>query len=300
MDNKPAREGRMMEAAKLNKHILRILGVVAGNAILAFGLSAFSIPNGFLVGGTTGIARSMDYFFHVDMSLTVGFINIIMFFLGLFALGRQFALTTIVSTLVFPVFLNQFLKIGALSHLTSDRLLSALFGGMLIGLGLGVVMRLGGSTGGMDIPPLILNRKFRIPVAIGMYFFDISVLFVQMLFSNTEEILYGILSVLLTTIVLNQVLVYGAGNVQVLIISREFDKINEIIQKELDRGSTFLPIETGFEKLDQKAVLSVLPNREMSRLNQYVQEIDPKAFIIINGVREVRGIGFTLDKHSNG
>lgn len=283
----------------MNKHVLRIFGVVAGNGILAFGLSAFSIPNNFLVGGTTGIARSMDYFFHVDMSLTVGCINVIMFLLGLSILGKQFALTTVVSTLVFPVFLNQFLKLEALSHLTNDRLLSALFGGMLIGLGLGVVMRLGGSTGGMDIPPLILNRKFRIPVALGMYFFDITVLFVQMLFSNTEEILYGILSVLLTTIVLNQVLVYGAGNVQVLIISKEFDKINEIIQKELDRGSTFLPIQTGFEKIAQKAVLCVLPNREMSRLNQYVQEIDPKAFIIINGVREVRGIGFTLDKHLN-
>lgn len=149
----------------------------------------------------------------------------------------------------------------------------------------------------MDIPPLILNKKFRIPVAVSMYFFDIFILLSQMIFSNTEEILYGIMSVLLTSIVLNQVLVFGAGDVQVLIISREYERINEIIQKDLDRGSTFLPIQTGFEKLDQKAVLCVLPNREMSHLNHCVQEIDPKAFIIINGVREVRGRGFTLDKH---
>lgn len=281
----------------MSKHIVRILGVAGGNAILAFGLSAFSIPNHFLVGGTTGIARVMDYFFQVDMSVTVGVMNGIMFLLGLAVMGRQFALTTIVSTLVFPLFLNQFLRVEAFGHLTGDRLLSALAGGLLIGLGLGLVMRLGGSTGGMDIPPLILNKKLRIPVALGMYCFDISILLVQMLFSNTEEILYGIISVLLTSVVLNQVLVFGAGDVQVLIISREYEKINEIIQRDLDRGSTFLPIQTGFEKMEQKAVLSVLPSREMSQLNQHVKDIDPKAFIIINGVREVRGRGFTLDKH---
>lgn len=281
----------------MSKNIVRILGVAAGNAVFAFGLTAFSIPNHFLVGGTTGIARSMDYFFHADMSLTVGFINVFMFLLGFFLLGKQFAFTTIVSTLVFPVFLNQFLKIDALKHLTGDRLLAALFGGMLIGLGLGIVMRLGGSTGGMDIPPLILNRKFRIPVAFAMYCFDIAILLVQMLYSGTEEILYGILSVMLTSIVLNQVLLYGAGNVQVFIISGEYGKINDFIQKDMDRGSTFLPIRTGFENISQKAILCILPSREMSRLNHYVQETDPKAFIIINGVREVRGRGFTLDKH---
>lgn len=281
----------------MTKKIGQILGIVAGNGILALGLSAFSMPNHFLVGGATGIARSVQHFTRVDIAVTVAAINVVMFLLGFIFLGKRFALTTIVSTLVFPVFLNQFLKIEVFGHLTGDRLLAALFGGMLTGLGLGIVMRLGGSTGGMDIPPLILNKKFRIPVAVSMYCFDIFILLAQMMFSNTEEILYGIMSVLLTSVVLNQVLVFGAGNVQVMIISQEYDKINEVIQKELDRGSTFLPIQTGFVKMEQKAVLCVLPNREMSQLNHFVQEIDPKAFIIINGVREVRGRGFTLDKH---
>ncbi len=276
---------------------MRILGVIAGNAVFAFGLTAFSIPNGFLVGGATGIARSAEHFLGLEMTVTVAAINVVMFLLGLWILGRKFALTTVVSTMVFPVLLNWFLSIPALGHLTEDRLLAALFGGMITGLGLGIVMRLGGSTGGMDIPPLILNKKFRIPVAAAMYCFDVCILLSQMVFSSSEEILYGILSVMLTSIVLNQVLVYGAGNVQVLIISKEFERINEIIQKDMDRGSTYLPIQTGYEKIEQKAVLCVLPNREMGQLNHYVKEIDPKAFIIINGVREVKGRGFTLDKH---
>ena len=282
---------------KIGRDIAKVLGIVLGNVIFAFGLAAFLVPNNFLVGGATGIARSAEYFFHVNVSVTVACINVIMFFLGLWILGKRFAMTTIISTLLFPVLLDGMLGIEALGHITSDRLLAAIFGGALVGLGLGIVMRLGGSTGGMDIPPLILNKKFRIPVAVTMYCFDVFILMSQVLFTGGEEILYGILSVLLTSFMVNQVLVFGAGDVQVLIISKEYEKINEIIQKDMDRGSTYVPIQTGFQHLDQKAVLCVLHNREMSHLNQYVQQIDPKAFIIINGVREVRGRGFTLDKH---
>ncbi|MGI5947090.1 MAG: YitT family protein [Lachnospiraceae bacterium] len=282
---------------KIGRGIAKVLGIVLGNMIFAFGLAAFLVPNNFLVGGATGIARSVEYFFHVNVSVAVACINVIMFFLGLWILGKRFAMTTIISTLLFPVLLDGMLGIEALGHITSDRLLAAIFGGALVGLGLGIVMRLGGSTGGMDIPPLILNKKFRIPVAVTMYCFDVFILMSQVLFTGGEEILYGILSVLLTSFMVNQVLVFGAGDVQVLIISKEYEKINEIIQKDMDRGSTYVPIQTGFQHLDQKAVLCVLHNREMSHLNQYVQQIDPKAFIIINGVREVRGRGFTLDKH---
>ncbi len=282
---------------KAGGSIAKVLGIILGNLIFTFGLAAFSIPNSFLVGGATGIARSIEYFLNVDVSITVACINVVMFFLGLWILGKRFALTTIISTLLFPVLLNWMLSVDALGHITDDRLLAAIFGGSLTGLGLGIVMRLGGSTGGMDIPPLILNKKFRIPVAVTMYCLDVLILLSQVLFTGAEEILYGILSVLLTSVMVNQVLVFGGGDVQVLIISKEYEKINEIIQKDLDRGSTFVPIQTGFQHLEQKAVLCVLHNREMSHLNQYVQQIDPKAFIIINGVREVRGRGFTLDKH---
>ena len=118
----------------MSKKIGKILGIVLGNGIFALGLSAFSIPNHFLVGGATGIARSVQHFAHLDVSVTVAALNVVMFLLGFYILGKRFALTTIVSTLVFPAFLNQFLKIEAFSHLTGDRLLAALCGGMLTGL----------------------------------------------------------------------------------------------------------------------------------------------------------------------
>lgn len=272
----------------------RLLGIILGNTILALGLTAFLIPNHFLVGGTTGIARTLEQVFQLDVSVTVAIINALMFFVGWWQLGREFAFTTLVSTLVFPLLLNRFLAVEAFSALTSDRLLAALAGGCLNGLGIGIVIRLGASTGGMDIPPLVLKKRFRIPVAVTMYCLDVLILFSQAMFSDSEEILYGIVAVMLTTVVLNQVLIYGAGDVQVLIISQYFAEINEMIQKQMDKGSTFLPIQTGYEKLEQKAVMCVLPSRELSHLNRNVQKIDPKAFIIINGVREVRGKGFTM------
>lgn len=279
------------------KRILKFFGIVLGNLIFAFGIAGFTIPNQFLVGGTTGIARTMERYLGLEVSTTVALINVITFCLGLYFLGKQFALTTIISTLIYPIFLNMFTSMEALQHLTEDRLLSAIIGGIIIGSGLGLVIRLGGSTGGMDIPPIILNKKFRIPVAVGMYVFDSIILLSQVLFSDVEQILYGIVSVLITTIVLNQLLVYGAFDVQVFIISEEYEKINERIQTELDRGSTFVEIQTGYHKVEQKAILCILPNRELSRLNDVVLEIDQKAFMVINSAREVKGRGFTLDKH---
>lgn len=279
------------------KKIGKLFGILLGNLIFAFGIAAFTISNNFIVGGTTGIATSIGHYFHIDVSITVALVNIITFVLGFYFLGKEFALTTLVSTMVYPIFLKIFTNMESLQSLTSDRLLAAIVGGVIYGSGLGFVLRLGGSTGGMDIPPLILNRKFRIPVAVGMYLFDSVILLTQAMFSDAEEILYGIVSVILTTLVLNQVLVYGSGGMQAMIISKEYLTINERIQKELDRGSTFIEIQTGHDKIEQKAVLCVLPNRDLNRLDQMVQKVDPEAFMIINSAREVRGRGFTLDKH---
>ena len=168
----------------------------------------------------------------------------------------------------------------------------------LIGILFGnVIFAFGASTGGMDIPPLILHQKFKIPVAVAFYIFDIVILLSQLFFSNIEESLYGIISVLITLLVLNQLVIFGAGDVQVFIISKSYEKLNKQIQQTLDRGTTFIDIQTGYELISQKAVLCVIPNRDLNRLNELVLKEDPKAFMIINSAREVKGRGFTLDKH---
>ena len=183
-----------------------------------------------------------------------------------------------------------------MQNITDDALLAALLGGLLIGFGIGIVMRMGGATGGMDIPPLILYKKYKLSVAACIYAFDFAIILAQMLFSDLQQALYGIVAALVSSIVLDKVLVVGAGNVQAFIISREYEKINEIIQTDLDMGSTLVPIETGHLGQAQKAVLCVVSSRDLSRLDNKVLSVDPAAFIIINSAREVNGRGFTMER----
>ena len=166
----------------------------------------------------------------------------------------------------------------------------------MIGSAIGIVIRAGASTGGMDIPPLVLNKKFGIPVSVLLYIFDSSILLMQMLFSNKDQILYGILLVMIYTVVLDKVLLLGTTQTQVKVVSKKYAEINQAIISELDRGSTLIYGETGYLHQEQPLVLSVVSNRELTRLNQIVMGIDPSAFMIISKVNEVKGRGFSSQK----
>ena len=273
------------------------LFIILGNLIFALGIATFVIPNGLIMGGSTGLALSVQHFLGIDIAITVAVINIVTFLAGLFILGKKFAATTLISTFIFPFFLNYFKDIEKLKHITSDTLLSAIFAALLVGAGVGIVLRVGASTGGLDIPAIILNKKRGVPIAIVLYIIDFSILLSQMIFSNIEQILYGIIIVLITTMVINKVIVYGKNDFMVTIISEKYLEISENIHSTIDRGTTFIDIQTGYKKNKQQAVMSVISKRELHSLNKLVQEIDPKAFIIINQVNQVKGRGFSLDKH---
>lgn len=273
------------------------LFIILGNLIFALGIAVFVIPNGLILGGSTGLALSVQHSLGIDITITVAIINIVTFLAGLFILGKKFAATTLISTFIFPIFLNYFKDIERFKNITSDLLLASIFTALLVGTGVGIVLRVGASTGGLDIPAIILNKKKGIPIAVVLYAIDISILFSQMIFSNTEQILYGIIIVLITTMVINKVIVYGKNDFMVTIISEKYLEISENIHNKIDRGTTFIDIQTGYKKNTQQAVMSVISKRELHSLNKLVQEIDPKAFIIINQVNQVRGRGFSLDKH---
>lgn len=273
------------------------LFIILGNLIFALGIAVFVIPNGLILGGSTGLALSVQHFLGIDITITVAIINIVTFLAGLFILGKKFAATTLISTFIFPIFLNYFKDIERFKNVTSDLLLASIFTALLVGTGVGIVLRVGASTGGLDIPAIILNKKKGIPIAVVLYAIDISILLSQMIFSNAEQILYGIIIVLITTMVINKVIVYGKNDFMVTIISEKYLEISENIHNKIDRGTTFIDIQTGYKKNTQQAVMSVISKRELHSLNKLVQEIDPKAFIIINQVNQVRGRGFSLDKH---
>ena len=280
----------------VSKKAWNILTILAGNAIYAFGVAVFILPNDLITGGTTGLGIAFEHYFDIPISAFVFCFNAVMFLLGAVVLGKMFALTTLISSFFYPIILGVFENIPQLGQITNDRMLATISGGLMIGFAIGIVIRAGASTGGMDIPPLVLNKKFGLPVSVMLYVFDFLILIGQALFCDKEAILYGILLVMTYTIVLDKILVIGQAQTQVKIISQKSDEINEAITRKMDRGSTLLHTETGYLHSRQNMILTVISNRELSKLNQLVMENDPTAFMIIGKVNEVHGNGFTLPK----
>ncbi|MBE5981040.1 MAG: YitT family protein [Paenibacillaceae bacterium] len=277
-------------------NLKKIATVLAGNTVYALAVSLFILPNGLITGGTTGLALVAHAKLGIPIAVFIGVFNIIMFVAGAFVLGKAFALTTMISTFYYPFILGVFEKLSGNMVITQDRMLATVFSGLLIGAGIGMVIRAGASTGGMDIPPLILNKKWNFSISQTMSVFDCLILLSQMIFSNMEQILYGILLVLLYTMVLDKVLMTGRNQMQVKVISKKYDQISQEIQRRMDRGTTLLASEGGHLRESSFAVLTVISGRQLPKLNELVLEIDPNAFMIINQVTEVRGRGFTLHK----
>lgn len=277
--------------------IKNIALILLGNTIYALAVTMFILPTGLITGGTTGLALLFYHQLSIPIAMFVSAFNVSMFILGGLVLGRKFALTTLISTFYYPFILGVLQNITYLKNMTSDHLLSTIYAGIMIGFSIGIVIKAGASTGGMDIPPLVLNKKLGFPVSVVMYALDFTILLSQMLFANKEQVLYGILLVLIYTVVLDKVLLLGQSRTQVKIISDKYEEINQMIIKYLDRGSTLIHAETGYCHNNNLVVLTVISNRELSKLNELVNSVDPKAFMIINRVNEVKGRGFTMEKY---
>ena len=273
-----------------------IFFVLLGNTIYALGITSFILPSGMITGGTAGLALSFEHFLNVPIPLFVLCFNVLTFTIGAIILGKKFAMTTVISTFYFPIILEVFSNIPALSNITDDKMLCTICGGICIGLSIGIVIRVGSSTGGVDIPPLILHKKFGIPVSVSLNAIDCTILTMQMFFSNAESVIYGILLVLIYSVILDRFLLMGTSQTEVKIISHEYERINLAIQNNLDRGTTFLEAKTGYLGIEQPIILSVVSNRELTKLNNIVMDIDPHAFMIIGNANEVKGYGFSGKK----
>lgn len=281
------------------KSLETIICVLLGNIALAVAVGAFIVPHGIITGGSTGIALTINHYVKGNLSVTIFIVNIILFILGTIVLGKKFALTTLVSTVVYPVFLSIVQAIPGITKLTDHIMLASLYGGAVLGLGIGLVVRVGASTGGTDILALVLHKWFHIPLAVFIYMVDFSVLLCQAFFSNSEQILYGILVLVVAAMALNRVMLMGQSQIQLFIITEKYEEVKEKVLKEIDAGVTMVHIETGYGAKQQKGVLCVIPNRKLYSVNQVVQSVDPKAFITITQINEVRGRGFTIERDAD-
>ena len=286
-----------MKLPKISPALLKsAAAVVVGNMLYALMVKFFLLPAGLVTGGTTGLALIAEQLWGTSISGFVFVFNVIMLIIGWLVLGKAFALTTIASSLLYPFFLEICNRIFGDLVLTQDAVLCTVFFGIGIGVALGIVIRSGASTGGMDIPPLVLNKLFRVPVSVGLYTFDFCILLAQLFFRPAETVLYGILMTLIYSAVIDKMLMLGQSRTELKIVSSKSREISNAILSQIDRGVTLLNGEGGYLGNETKLVLTVISNRELIKVEKLIHEIDPECFMVVSRVSEVRGRGFSLNK----
>ena len=279
------------------KRASTVAKVIFGNVFYAFVIRLFLLPGNLMTGGTTGIGLVVKHFTGASISGFVLAFNIVMLIVGWTLLGKKFALTTVISSFTYPIALEAANHIFGDLVITTDPMLNTIFAGLGIGIGLGIVIRTGASTGGMDIPPLVLNKYFRIPVSVSLNVFDLLILVLQIVYNPPERVLYGVLLVMIYTTVLDKVLMMGNTKTEVKVISSQVEEIRQVILAQVDRGVTMLYGEGGYRQEQTQIVLSIVSNRELPQVEKLIRHIDPEAFMIVSRVTEVRGRGFSLSKH---
>ena len=285
----------MIQFSHKQQMVYNALSILVGNALYALTVVLFLMPSGLITGGATGIALAVNKISGLSVSGVLFVINMAMLVLGWWVLGRRFAMTTIASTILSPMFLALWEQLLGNYVLTDDLVLNTIFAGLGVGISLGITIRAGASTGGMDIPPLVLHKWFHLPVSATMMVFDFCILAMQAAFSPLQQSLYGIVLVIVYTMVLDKVLLLGTTRTEVKIISAQSDVICKAIQEQLDRGVTILHGEGAYLHEPEQVLLSVVSNRELPRLEKLARGIDPTCFMIVSHVTEVSGRGFSLD-----
>ena len=279
-----------------NSRLLSLMMVLVGNALYALSVKLFLLPANLISCGTTGIALVVNHMTGIPISGFIFLFNMVMLAVGWWILGRIFAMTTVLSSLFYPIALEVLNRLLGDVRITEDILLNTLFAGLGLGTALGIVIRAGASTGGMDIPPLVLKKLFHIPVSVSLWTFDFCIMLTQMMFHKAEDLLYGILLLFMISYALNKMLLLGTSKTEVKIVSQRAEEIRDAILSRIDRGVTMLHGEGGYLHRQTEIILSVVSNHEMPRIEQLARAIDPECFMIVTRVTEVWGRGFSHSK----
>ncbi len=280
-----------------NSRLLSLMMVLVGNAIYALSVKLFLLPANLISCGTTGIALVVNHMTGIPISGFIFLFNMVMLAVGWWILGRKFAMTTVLSSLFYPIALEVLNRLLGDVRITEDILLNTLFAGLGLGTALGIVIRAGASTGGMDIPPLVLKKLFQIPVSVSLWTFDFCIMLTQMMFHKAEDLLYGIILLFMISLALNKMLLLGTSRTEVKIVSQQAGTIRDAILSKVDRGVTMIHGEGGYLRQKTEIILSVVSNHELPKIEQLARGIDPDCFMIVTRVTEVWGRGFTYSKH---
>lgn len=272
--------------------------ILLGSAIFSFGIVHFNMQNNLAEGGFTGITLLLYFLFKLDPSYTNLILNIPLFFIGWKLLGRNAFLYTVLGTVSVSVFLWIFQRYQIEMPLYEDLALAALFAGVFIGIGLGIIFRYGGTTGGVDIIARLTHKYAGVSMGKTMFLFDACVIILSLIFYlSYREAMYTLVAVFVGARVIDfmQEGAYAARGA--MIISDLNEEIAAKIMKEMDRGVTVLKGHGSFTKKEREVLYCVVGRNEIARLKNVITSVDPHAFVSVSTVHDVLGEGFTLDEN---
>lgn len=281
---------------KINKQSIKnVLIIILGNLSLAFSTSIFILPHSIVNGGTSGLGVVLKGFFGVSPELVITIAVWFLFFVGLIILGKQFALKTLISTILYPVFVNLFSNMNffvSLANEVSNSLLATLAGAVLAGFGLGVVYVVGASTGGFDVICLMLKKYFNIKLSLSTLIIDSSIIVLGLVSLSFENALYGLVCVVLTSFIIEKITISGTRSYMAHIVSDKLEEINDYLLNVLERGTTLIKVEGGLTRKEKMMIEVVFNEKEYYEIKRNIHLIDSDAFMSVYKSINAYGNGF--------
>lgn len=275
---------------KKKNFIIKILAILIGSIICSFAYNSFLMPNEILVGGVSGISLLLDYFYNFPVHWAIILINIIPCTLGFIFLEKNKMFYTIgcviLSAFFIPLLAPIFPKIEV------DMFLSVIFGGIINGVGCGIILKSGCTSGGTDILGTICKNKFNISIGTFSLLFNSILIIVYLFYMPVETVLYSLISMFIGSKIVDMVVVGLVKNKSVVIISQSSKEIKDIIINELHRGVTVYNGEGGYTNTNTKILNCIISHHQVPLLKELVLSIDPHAFIYFSEAIEVNGKGF--------
>ena len=268
--------------------------ILAGCVIGAAAYPTFLVPNSIAPGGLTGVATILNHLFQWPVGTVSLAMNVPLFLIGYRTMGKIFAFRCLVATLLFSLLIDVLPLRPIAVEPVLDPLMGTLFGGVMLGIGLGLILRGGATTGGTDMVARMVHRRFP-AVSVGAFLFAIDFLVVATagLLIGTSEALYALINIFLSAKMIDVVMVGFAGNKACLVISPAWERIKERIMTEMDRGVTELEAKGGYTGESRPTLLCVVSRMEVTSIKRIIREEDENAFVIVVEANEAIGDGFS-------
>lgn len=263
--------------------------IALGSLIGAAAYPLFLTPNRIAPGGITGVATILNHLFHWPVGTVSLLLNLPLFMIGYKAIGRIFAFRSLIATVLFSLLID----ILPLKPVTDDPLLGALYGGVLLGVGLGMIMRGDATTGGSDMIAHMVHKHFQF-ISTGSFLFaiDFAVVLAAGLLIGTSEALYALISIFLTAKVMDVVIIGFSSNKACIVISSRWQEISDRVMREMGRGVTQLRARGAYTGEERPTLLCVISRSEITSFKRILREEDESAFVIIVEAHEAIGDGF--------